>query len=307
MDEYEYMYLPRWVFPIECIEEYNLHDLFDDKNRILSEIRKGMYDIPQAGRLAYMKLIKHLKKGGYVRAGITPGLFKHETRDIVFSLVVDDFGVRYTKKEDAEHLINHLEQEFSCTVDWDGNVFLGIHLEWDYENRTVKLSMPGYVKNALRRFNHKPTNHNQTSPHPYTRPTYGAHIQYADNLLPPNISPEQREFIQQVVGVFLFYGRAIDSTMLAAISSIACNLSTAQWTDMQHRINHFLDYAATNPDAALIYKASDMYFRIHTDASYLTESKARSRAGGYHFFSDKPLHQIALLLCTTIQSLFFAN
>ena len=76
-----------------------------------------MYGLPQAGRLAYMKLLKHLKKGGYVRAGITPGLFKHETRDIVFSLVVDDFGVRCTKKEDAQHLINHLEKEFSCTID----------------------------------------------------------------------------------------------------------------------------------------------------------------------------------------------
>ena len=152
--------------------------------------------------------------------------------------------------------------------------------------------MPGYVKNALRRFNHKPTNHNQTSPRPYTRPTYGAHIQYADNLLPPNITLEQRKFIQQVVGVFLFYGRAFDSTMLSAISSIVCNLSTAQWKDTQHRINHFLGYAATNPDAALIYKASDMHFRIHTDTSYLTESKARSRAGGYHFFSDKPILQI---------------
>ena len=71
MEEYEYMYLQRWIFPQEFIDEYNLEHLFDDKGRILCEIRKGMYGLRQAGRLAYVKLIAHLKPAGYIRAGIT--------------------------------------------------------------------------------------------------------------------------------------------------------------------------------------------------------------------------------------------
>ena len=45
----------------------------------------------------------------------------------------------------------------------------------------------------------------------------------------------------------------------------------------------FLDYVASHPDAILTYKASDMVLHVHSDASYLTEPRARSRAGG-HFY-----------------------
>lgn len=48
---------------------------------------------------------------------------------------------------------------------------------------------------------------------------------------------------------------------------------------MKQKITHFLDYATTHPDAEIVYKASDMHLWIHTNASYLTEPKARSRAG----------------------------
>ena len=94
MEEFEYMYLQRWIFPQEFIDENNLEHLFDDKGRILCEIRKGMYGLQQG----YFKLIAHLKPAGYIRAGITLGLFRHTTNNIVFSLVVDDFGIRCTDK-----------------------------------------------------------------------------------------------------------------------------------------------------------------------------------------------------------------
>ena len=49
-----------------------------------------------------------------------------------------------------------------------------------------------------------------------------------------------------------------------------------------------MDYAATHPAAQIRYIASEMHLWIHTDASYLNEPKARSRGGGFMFFSDKP-------------------
>ena len=52
------------------------------------------------------------------------------------------------------------------------------------------------------------------------------------------------------------------------------------------KVNQFLDYALSNPDAIVTYRASDMVLAVHSDASYLSESKARSRAGG-HFFCTK--------------------
>ena len=47
----------------------------------------------------------------------------------------------------------------------------------------------------------------------------------------------------------------------------------------------FLDYMASQEEAVLTYKASDMVLAIHSDASYLSEHKACSRTGGHMFMS----------------------
>ena len=54
----------------------------------------------------------------------TPGLFTHKTRDIVLSLVVDDFGVKYTKREDTEHLLKTIQDRYPIKVDWEPTFYL---------------------------------------------------------------------------------------------------------------------------------------------------------------------------------------
>ena len=48
-----------------------------------------------------------------------------------------------------------------------------------------------------------------------------------------------------------------------------------------------LNYATTHPNAKIRYTASDMILYIHSDASYLSEPQARSRAGGHYFLGDE--------------------
>ena len=57
-----------------------------------------------------------------------PGLWKHDTRHIQFTLVVDNFGVKYTQKEDVTHLQNVIEQNYTVTADWTGNQYIGIRV-----------------------------------------------------------------------------------------------------------------------------------------------------------------------------------
>ena len=54
------------------------------------------------------------------------------------------------------------------------------------------------------------------------------------------------------------------------------------------RTEDLLDYAATHPNAKVLYRASDMVLQIHMDASYLSETKARSRAAGHYFLGWLP-------------------
>ena len=67
-------------------------------------------------------------------------------------LVVDDFGVKYTNKEDAEHLAKTIGDRYPIKCNWEPDFYLGMTMDWDYKNRTVTLSMPGYVQEALLKF-----------------------------------------------------------------------------------------------------------------------------------------------------------
>ena len=98
----------------------------------------------------------------------------------------------------------------------------------------------------------------------------------------PKLNKEDKQFIQEVTGTFLYYARCIDSTMLTALSALASEQSNPTEATMK-KCKQFLDYAASQEDAVITYKASDMKLAIHSDASYLSEPKARSRAGAVTF------------------------
>jgi hypothetical protein len=303
MEHYEYMRIPLKTIPDEIIRQYKLLPLVHNGS-ILVEIRKGMYGLPQAGYLANVRLRKHLAKHGYRPTRHTPGLFTHDTRPITFALVVDDFGVKYVGREHAEHLLATLRLLYEATTDWTGRLYCGITLTWDYTTRTCDLSMPDYVRKALERFCHNQPLRPQHSPHAWLAPIYGSKIQqltpHPDATEPLDRDGKTR--IQEIIGVLLFYARAIDSTMLVALGTLASAQSqSTQATALA--VTQLLNYCATHPDAVLRYSASDMHLHVHSDASYLSESKARSRAGGLFFLSDKPKSYAASLLPPTPDSI----
>ena len=286
MERYEYMRIPLKLIPQAIIDQYNLLSIAHN-GHVLVEIRKGMYGLPQAGRIANDALVLHLAKDGYHQSKMIPGLFHHESRPVSFCLVVDDFGIKYVGKENAEHLINTLKSKYTITIDWEAKQFCGINLTWDYKNRTVDMDMPNYVGNALQRFEHTKLKA-EDSPHHWIAPHYGKATQLTsppDNSAP--LSPADLKLVQQIVGVFLYYARAIDNTMLVALSSIASAQAKGTQATLK-ACRRLLDYAATHPDAKIRFNASDMVYWTHSDASYLSEPKAKSRAGGHHFLSTHP-------------------
>ena len=114
-----------------------------------------MYGIPQEGRISHDALVKHLDTYGYHPSIRTPGLLRQNSRPINFSLVVDNFGVKYSGKDHALHLKSELETKYKVTTDLERKLYIGIALKWDHEKVTVQLSMPGYVHAALHAFQHK--------------------------------------------------------------------------------------------------------------------------------------------------------
>jgi hypothetical protein len=82
--------------------------------------------------------------------------------------------------------------------------------------------MPQYIEQAMVQFRHKPPSEPQLQPHPHTKPVYGAKVKYAtttNNSKPA--TKEEGKFIRQVIGTLLYYARAVDSTLLIALSALA--------------------------------------------------------------------------------------
>jgi hypothetical protein len=93
--------------------------------------------------------------------------------------------------------------------------------------------------------------------------------------------------IQKVTGSVLYYAIAVDPTVLMPLNDNTTEQTKAT-EKTQAYTNQLLDYLATHPDATIRYHASYMILHIHSDASYLSVSNARSRLGGLFFCSDKP-------------------
>jgi hypothetical protein len=110
--------------------------------------------------------------------------------------------------------------------DLAGDLYCGINPEWNYAKQWVDIAMPTYGIKNLTQYNHpaplKPQ-HCPYTPNPYT---YGRDNQATT---PSNTSPlldaAGKKRIQQIVGSFLYYARAVNPTILMALSAIAAQQS----------------------------------------------------------------------------------
>jgi hypothetical protein len=227
-------------FSEEVIQKFNLNALAVD-SWVYIDIRKGMYGLKQAGILANQLLQTRLAPFGYYPARHTPGLWLHKTRPISFTLVVDDFAVKYARKQDAEHHRNALLRTYELTTDWTATVYYGMTLKWDYNKRTCDISMHGYVSNVLSKFQHDSPKHPQHTPSRYVTPVYGAKTQYTMKDETPPLTAQQCLTIQKVTGSVLYYARAVDPTFLMPLNTIAIEQTKAT-EKTQAATNQMLDY-----------------------------------------------------------------
>jgi hypothetical protein len=78
----------------------------------------------------------------------------------LLTLVVNNFGFKYVRKEHVNHLIWCIKQKFELTKDWTGDLYCGIQLKWDSDARTLHILMPGYIKKVPQKYKHcVPTPH----------------------------------------------------------------------------------------------------------------------------------------------------
>jgi hypothetical protein len=129
-------------------------------------------------------------------------------------LLVDGFGVKYVGQEHAEHFMACIKKNYNISSDWNGGAYCGLTLDWDYNDRKMDLSMPGYIKAALHKYQHP-----EHAPHTWNPPIYGAKKQFdIEATSSPALSEKEVNKLQQLTGKLLYYARDVDPTLIMPIN-----------------------------------------------------------------------------------------
>jgi hypothetical protein len=291
LDQPGYMTISADDIGDELIDLYNMREyvVTTAKGRtIYFKVVKCLYGHPASGRLSFLKLKGILEEGGFYEHPMVDCLFIHKTRNIMFTLIVDDMGIKFAKKEDLEYLVSVIEPHWKLKVDLTGSRFIGMHLAWQYDRPVPRVIIynPSVVRDALARFAPDKRLRGSSTPSPYTQPVYGKRTQTGPFDEASPAPPETIKFVQEVTGLFNHYSRVIDYTMAEAVTSIA-RTQAAPTTDTIKRVNHLLNYAASHPNHCIIYEASDMILAAMSDASFQSIPGSRSKAGGVFYFANK--------------------
>ena len=132
--------------------------------------------------------------------------------------------------------------------------------------------MPGYVKESLCKLQHHPPVLQQHSPHQWNLPNYGSTEPQMAHQEPelPKLAPPESNTVQQVVGCFLYYARAVDPTMLVSLNIITSEQANKTEATTKS-VAQLRNYAATQYEAITRYHASGIILHIHSDISFLSD------------------------------------
>jgi hypothetical protein len=106
-----------------------------------------------------------------------------------------------------------------------------------------------------------------------------------DKTTSPALSAKDVNKLQQLTGTLLYYARAVDPTLIIPINVLASEQSKSTSVTAD-KVIKLLNYCNTHPEAKIRYHASDMILHIHSDALYLSENEATSRAGGFFYMGS---------------------
>jgi hypothetical protein len=172
--------------------------------------------------------------------------------------------------------------------------------------------MPGYIKEALHKYQHASPTRLEHAPHTWKPPVYGAKTQYVEHeTTSPALSAKDVNKQQQLTGTLLYYTRAVDPTLIMPINVLASEQSRAT-SYTADKVIKLLNYCNTHPKTKIRYHASDMILYIHSYASYLSEREAKSRSGGFFYmdnsaYTAKKLTNGAILIISTVLKQFMSS
>jgi hypothetical protein len=284
-DDPDYFKIKAIKVPNAICEKYNISA--DSDGYIYFRLDKCLYGHAVAGRLSNQELVKLLKEAGYHESDLVPCLFKHETRKITFSLIVDDLGVKHTNHEDIQHLIDSISPRWKVKHNASGDKYIGMNLKWNYDptNPSLEISSTETAPKSFARFDTDNNIKRRKTPSRYIAPVYGPKNNEAEETIPSEHVPDMKNFVQSVNGTYLFYGRIVDYSILEQTNTIGQTQGNPT-KDTLDQVNQLIGYIKEYPDTKLVITASDMQLRVMYDASFMTAHARKSKGGGIYYLCN---------------------
>ena len=166
--------------------------------------------------------------------------------------------------------------------------------------------MPGYIAKILQRFLHPTPKRPEHQPHQYVQPQYGTKVQLTESEDKTHLlQPKDITKLQQIIGMMLYYAMAVGGTLMYTLNELASEQANGTQTTLR-ATKKLMDYCHTHSYATIRYFESQMKLHIHSNALYLSASKARSRVGGQfllsdHFDTSSPTkHNVSVLVVANV-------
>ena len=78
-----------------------------------------------------------MKPHGYHPLRSNHGIWCHGTLPTKFALCVEMFGIKYTNTAHAHHIVDTLKKYFTISIDWGGENYCGLTLDWNHDKKYV--------------------------------------------------------------------------------------------------------------------------------------------------------------------------
>ena len=243
-----------------------------------------MYGLKEAGLIAQKELLNVLSRNGYSEPDNMMIIRANDPKDKTAAVVnVDDFGIKYTDKADAEKLLQIIRDAgYILKVDWEGKKYCGLNINHDIIGRTLTIDVGDMVFDMLERFGMTDCK-GADSPIKYIAPIYGQAKQYSEIDESTPLNKEEIKRLQQIIGCLLFLAYAVRYDIVTAVSIVSA-MQGKPTKIVLEAAHHILRYLKKHPKRGVRFYPTNYKFIVYSDASQGADSKARGRTGGIGYF-----------------------
>ena len=243
---------------------------------------KGLYGLKQSGRLWYHKLAETLEAMGFTQIRSDPSIYVWITDGIrvILPVFVDDITLVSKDAGEISKVKNALRKTFKIKDLGPSSYLLGIKIDYDRENRIMKLSQRQYIIDMLNHFRLSECN-------PVTTPMDPS-AKLSKAMCPK--SEEEREEMRNVpymnaVGALMYLAIGTHPDIAYAVGKLA-QYNNDPGRQHWQAVKHIFHYLKGTMDLKLTYSAMKSPIASHLFITYSDSDHAgcldtRQSVGGY--------------------------